>query len=306
MLQAFTIPSPATPKEHPRLPLVRYPSTQRCSSDRDSSRRTIRRTSGAQADGRAVHKQADERRISDASAMHQRCTRDRATARGTRDARVTEEQMDERCTSRWTSDGPAERPAMDQRWTSDGPAERPAMDQRCTSDESSRRTHDARGTEEQPDEQTDARWTSDGPAMHERQSNTQTNDGRASHGPRLEQTRERRTMDDREMRQLYHHRLERLVEIAPNSHRYACCTCFASAIHTEEEDLHSHKLHRDKGTIDDGIHAIPHGLELITAISSIRVALLPFQSLHYVQAIHRIAMDCKAVQLQLQSLLNSQ
>ena len=163
MLQAFTIPSPATPKEHPRLPLVRYPSTQRCSSDRDSNRRTSGRTSGAQADGRAVHKQADERRISDASAMHQRCTRDRATARGTRDARVTEEQMDERCTSRWTSDGPA-----------DGPAERPAMDQRCRSDESSRRTHNARGTEEQPDEQTDARWTSDGPAMDEQQSNTQT------------------------------------------------------------------------------------------------------------------------------------
>ena len=149
MLQAFTIPSPATPKEHPRLPLVRYPSTQRCSSDRDSSRRTIRWTSGAQADGRAVHKQADERRISDASAMHQRCTRDRATARGTRDARVTEEQRDARCTSRWTSDGPAERPAMDQR---------------CRSDESSRRTHDARGTEEQRD----ARCTSDGPAMDQR------------------------------------------------------------------------------------------------------------------------------------------
>ena len=152
MLQAFTIPSPATPKEHPRLPLVRYPSTQRCSSDRDSNRRTIRWTSGAQADGRAVHKQADERRISDASAMHQRCTRDRATARGTRDARVTEEQMDERCTSRWTSDGPAERPAMDQR---------------CRSDESSRRTHDARGTEEQRDARCTSRWTSDARATEQ-------------------------------------------------------------------------------------------------------------------------------------------
>lgn len=170
MLQAFTTPSPATPKEHPRLPMVPHSPTQRCSSDRDSNRRTSRRTS---------------RWTSDASAMHQRCTRDRATARGTRDARGTEEQRD----ARWTS-----------RWTSDGPAERPAMDQRCRSDESSRRTHDARGTEEQPDEQTDARWTSDGPAMHERQSNSQTNDGRASHGPRLEQSRERRTMDDREMR----------------------------------------------------------------------------------------------------------
>ena len=87
-------------------------------------------------------------------------------------------------------------------------------------------------------------------------------------------------MDDREIRQLYHHRLERLVEIAPNSHHYACCTCFASAIHTEEEEMHSHKLHRDGGTIDDGIHAIPHGLDAITAISSIRVALLPFPSRH--------------------------
>ena len=139
--------------------------------------------------------------------------------------------------------------------------------------------------------------------MHERQSNTQTNDGRASHGPRLEQTRERRTMDDRETRLLYHHRLERLVEIAVNSN-YS--VCFTVVIHTEEEELHSHKLHRDGGSIDDGIHAIPHGLDAITAISSIRVALLPFHSCQYVKAIHRIAMDCKAVQLQLQSPLNSQ
>ena len=207
---------------------------------------TSRRTSGAQADGRAVHKQADERRISDASAMHEgqsnsqrdaRCTSDRGT-----EGRAMDQQMDQRWTSRWTSD--------------------------------------ARVTEQHPDQQTDQRWTSDGPAMDQRQSNSQTNDGRASHGPRLEQTRERRTMDDRETRQLYHRRLERLVEIAPNSHRYACCICFASAIHTEEEDLHSHKLHRDGGSIDDGIHAIPHGLDAITAISSIRVALLPFPSRH--------------------------
>ena len=280
MLQAFTIPSPATPKEHPRLPLVRYPSTQRCSSDRDSNRRTIRWTSGAQAGRRATH----QRCISDASAMHQRCTRNRATARGTRDARVTEEQMDERCTSRWTSDGPAERPAMDQR---------------CRSDESSRRTHDARATEQQRD----ARCTSDGPAMHERQSNTQTNDGRASHGPRLEQTRERRTMDDRETRLLYHHRLERLVEIAVNSN-YS--VCFTVVIHTEEEELHSHKLHRDGGSIDDGIHAIPHGLDAITAISSISALLLPLQSPHYAQPMEKNATLTNAVHLQLQSLLNSQ
>ena len=110
-------------------------------------------------------------------------------------------------------------------------------------------------------------------------------------------------MDDRETRLLYHHRLERLVEIAVNSN-YS--VCFTVVIHTEEEELHSHKLHRDGGSIDDGIHAIPHGLDAITAISSIRVALLPFHSCQYVKAIHRIAMDCKAVQLQLQSPLNSQ
>ena len=67
-------------------------------------------------------------------------------------------------------------------------------------------------------------------------------------------------------------------------------------IHTEEEEWHSHKLHRDGGSIDDGIDAIPHGLDAITAISSIRVALLPFQSPHYVQAIHRIAMHCNGLQ----------
>ena len=160
--------------------------------------------------------------------------------------------------------------------------------------------------EGQSNSQRDARCTSDAPAMHERQSNTQTNDGRASHGPRHEQTRERRTMDDREMRQLYHHRLERLVEIAPNSHRYACCTCFASVIHTEEEELHSHKLHRDGASIDDGIHAIPHGLDAITAISSIRLALLPFPSRHYVQPMEKNAALNNAALLQLQSLLNSQ
>ena len=84
-------------------------------------------------------------------------------------------------------------------------------------------------------------------------------------------------MDDREMRQLYHHRLERLAEIVVNSN-YS--VCFTSVIHTEEEDLHSHKLHRDGAPIDDGIHAIPHGLDAIIAISSIRVALLPFPSPH--------------------------
>ena len=190
-------------------------------------------------------------------------------------------------------------------------------------------TRDARGTEEQPDEQTDARWTSDGPAMDQRctsdratprpadgpvmhqrctsnRATARPADRRASHGPRLEQTRERRTMDDRETRQLYHRRLERLVDIAPNSHRYACCTCFASVIHTEEEELHSHKLHRDGASIDDGIHAIPHGFDAIIAISSIRLALLPFPSRHYVQPMEKNAALNNAALLQLQSLLNSQ
>ena len=70
--------------------------------------------------------------------------------------------------------------------------------------------------------------------------------------------------------------------------------------------MHSHKLHRDRASIDDGIHAIPHGLDAIIAISSIRVALLPFQSCHYVQAIEKNAALTNAVHLQLQSLLNSQ
>ena len=60
--------------------------------------------------------------------------------------------------------------------------------------------------------------------------------------------------------------------------------------------MHSHKLHRDGGTIDDGIHAIPHGLDAITAISSIRAALLPFQSCHYVQPIEKNATPTEAVQ----------
>ena len=197
------------------------------------------------------------------------------------------------------SDAPADGPAMDQlkdqRWTSDAGA---------TSRADGRTMHEG-----QRNSQTN-RQTRDGPAMDQRctrdRATPRPADGRASHGPRLEQTRERRTMDDRETRQLYHRRLERLVDIAPNSHRYACCTCFANAIHTEEEDLHSHKLHRDGAPIDDGIHAILHGLDAIIAISSIRVALLPFPSRHYVQAMEKNAALTNAVHLQLQSPLNSQ
>ena len=50
--------------------------------------------------------------------------------------------------------------------------------------------------------------------------------------------------------------------------------------------MHSQEMHRDGGTIDDGIHAISHGLDAITTISSIRVALLPFQYHHSVSYTH--------------------
>ena len=99
---------------------------------------------------------------------------------------------------------------------------------------------------------------------------------------------------DAEKRQLYHRRLEKFIEIIVNSN-YS--VCFTSAIHTEEEELHSHKLHRDGAPIDDGIHAIPHGFDAIIAISSIRVALLPFQSLFHAQPIEKIVVYCKAVHL---------
>ena len=96
---------------------------------------------------------------------------------------------------------------------------------------------------------------------------------------------------DAETRQLYHRRLERLVEIVVNSN-YS--VCFTSVIHTEEEDLHSHKLRTDRAPIDDGIDAIPHGLDAITTISSINLALLPFQSLFHAQPIDKSAMHCNA------------
>ena len=94
---------------------------------------------------------------------------------------------------------------------------------------------------------------------------------------------------DAETRQLYHRRLERLVEIVVNSN-YS--VCFTSVIHTEEEDLHSHKLRTDGAPIDDGIDASIHGFDAITAISSTRALLLPLQSCHYVQPIDKSAMHC--------------
>ena len=148
-----------------------------------------------------------------------------------------------------------------------------------------RQTRDARVTEEQPDQQ-----------QTNRQTNRQTRDARVTDEQADEQatdhesnrqTRERRTMDE-ETRQLYHRRLERIVEIAVNSN-YS--VCFTVVIHTEEE-LHSHKLRTDRAPIDDGIDAIPHGLDAITTISSINLALLPFQSLFHAQPIDKSAMHC--------------
>ena len=157
----------------------------------------------------------------------------------------------------------------------------PAMQQRCSSDHDSnrwtsrktsgagamsrtnRQTRDARVTDEQADEQ-----------ATDHESNRQT--------------RERRTMDE-ETRQLYHRRLERIVEIAVNSN-YS--VCFTVVIHTEEEELHSHKLRTDRAPIDDGIDASIHGFDAITTISSINLALLPFQSLFHAQPIDKSAMHC--------------
>ena len=70
--------------------------------------------------------------------------------------------------------------------------------------------------------------------------------------------------------------------------------------------MHSHKLHRDGAPIDDGIHAIPHGLDAIIAISSIRLALLPFQSLFTHKRFTRVQRQQRPYNLQLQSPLNSQ
>ena len=69
--------------------------------------------------------------------------------------------------------------------------------------------------------------------------------------------------------------------------------------------MHSQEMHRDGGTIDDGIHAISHGLDAITTISSIRVALLPFQSLYHSQEIHRITTHLQRQPTRYKLLLQS-
>ena len=60
--------------------------------------------------------------------------------------------------------------------------------------------------------------------------------------------------------------------------------------------MHFQEMYRDGLPIADGVDAIPHGFDAITAISSIRVALLPFQSLYHPQEIQRIATPTNALQ----------
>ena len=69
--------------------------------------------------------------------------------------------------------------------------------------------------------------------------------------------------------------------------------------------MHFQEMHTDRPPIADGVDASIHGFDAITTINSIRVALLPFQSLYHPQEIQRIATPTNAVQLRLKSPLNS-
>ena len=106
-------------------------------------------------------------------------------------------------------------------------------------------------------------------------------------------------------------RLHRMVSetTLPSSLREACGDCcqqqllcftriagFTSVIHRQEEEMHSQEMHTDRTPMVYGIDASIHGFDAITMISSIRVALLPFQSLYHPQEIHRIATPTNAVQ----------
>ena len=106
-------------------------------------------------------------------------------------------------------------------------------------------------------------------------------------------------------------RLHRMVSetTLPSSPREACGDCcqhqllcftrfagFTSVIRRQEEEMHFQEMYRDGLPIADGIDAIPHGFDAITMISSIRVALLPFQSLYHPQEIHSIATPTNALQ----------
>ena len=106
-------------------------------------------------------------------------------------------------------------------------------------------------------------------------------------------------------------RLHRMVSetTLPSSLREACGDCcqqqllcftriagFTSVIRREEEEMHFQEMHTDRPPIADGVDASIHGFDAITTISSIRVALLPFQSLYHPQEIHRIATPTNALQ----------
>ena len=106
-------------------------------------------------------------------------------------------------------------------------------------------------------------------------------------------------------------RLHRMVSetTLPSSLREACGDCcqqqllcftriagFTSVIHREEEEMHFQEMHTDRPPMAYGGHASIHGFDAITMISSIRVALLPFQSLYHPQEIHRIATPTNALQ----------
>ena len=106
-------------------------------------------------------------------------------------------------------------------------------------------------------------------------------------------------------------RLHRMVSetTLPSSLREACGDCcqqqllcftriagFTSVIHREEEEMHFQEMHTDRPPMAYGVHASIHGFDAITMISSIRVALLPFQSLYHPQEIHRIATPTNALQ----------
>ena len=70
--------------------------------------------------------------------------------------------------------------------------------------------------------------------------------------------------------------------------------------------MHFQEMHTDRPPIADGVDASIHGLDAIIAISSIRLALLPFQSLFTHKRFTRVQRQQRPCNLQLQSPLNSQ
>ena len=106
-------------------------------------------------------------------------------------------------------------------------------------------------------------------------------------------------------------RLHRMVSetTLPSSLREACGDCcqhqllcftrfaaFTSVIRRQEEEMHFQEMHTDRPPMAYGVDASIHGFDAITTINSIRVALLPFQSLYHSQEIQRIATPTNALQ----------